>query len=281
MNEIDKIVNGSKDTVYAGLKSLLNNHYLSIREDDAVWISCTAVKLFETIEISKSKSIMDTVFLKSAHNKYLSTDIQGNVYWNKTEVGQFESFIPEKLGEGIYAFKTIFGKYLSVETSFFYGAYLSCKREVITQNCQFKVESLNLITCYIFKSIRNGKMWKVQKNNVIDCTSLFKKSFESFELVKMNQEKVALKSHNETFLSVDGGLVSCSKNMPGEHESFEIISVDDGLDNGGEGRKVMIKTWDGKFIYEKDDRLVSSGTDISNSTREFIMEKILINKQNV
>lgn len=269
---------------FIGLKPLTINKYISVRENNAITINCTAAKLFETIEISKSCSVPGTIVFKSAHNKYLSTTIDGKVSWDKESVGQLESFVPESFDNNVYAFKTIYGKYLSVESSFFYGPYLTCNKEIVYQACQFYVEGLDLTHCHTFKSIRNEMMWK-DYGMYVGCSSNYRKTCESFEFVNLDSGKVALKSYRGKFLSAEDDSMLCSKNTPGEHEVFEIIRLDESsndtaCDMPPSSEKVMIKTWDGKYIYEQGGCLVPSEKDIPNSTRHFIMEDIFINKNN-
>lgn len=280
----NNIIRGFNGTRFVGLKSLANNKYLSVRENNSVTINCTAVKLFETIEISKSRLVPNAIVFKSAHNRFLSTNIEGKVSWDKETVDEWESFIPESLGNDIFAFKTAYGRYLSVESSLFYGLYLSCHKETLSQDCQFLVEGLALTHCHTFKSIRNERMWK-NHDTYVDCTSTYKKTFESFEFVNLESGKVALKSHTGKFLTVEGDSLYCSKTTLGEHEAFEIVRLDESncdMDCGmsPSSEKVMVKTWDGRYVYEQGGRLVPSGKDIPNSTKHFLMEDTFINKNN-
>lgn len=267
------------DANFIALRSFYNNQYFSIREDNAIWVNRSEVKLFETIRIFKSHCVPGAITLKSAHNKYLSADIHGNVSWDRDGPGDLESFIPEQLDKGVYALKTIRGKYLSVERPRLHVLKppISCQREKIEENCKFKIEILDLIACYTFKSLGNEKVWRVSRKNSIDCSSNNKKTFESFKLIEMSNNKFALKSHKGTFLSAEGGSVSCSKIVAGEHESFEIVKMDNSLDNV-DGKKVMVKSWDGKFVCEKGGRLIIEEKDAPGVTKVFLMEEIFINR---
>ena len=123
------------------------------------------------------------IALKSHHGKYLSSNADGKITCNKTEIKDNENFILRPSGRFV-TIETRFCKYLSAQAS----GNLEGNKEEIGSNERFELKKTD-DNKYAFKSCY-GFYISAQRDGSIEVNRTAAKEFESFEITVLKIESL-------------------------------------------------------------------------------------------
>jgi len=164
---------------------------------------------------------MVSVSLKTFHNKFVVAEPNGNVLGNRDGAGPWESFLMtfDDKERNKVSFRSHHGKYLSLDSN----GLLTASKDTAGSNEWFEVvENKGVI------SLRgaNGKFVcaeKAEKNFIVGANSTEIKEYETFTFIHNLPSKIAIRSENGKFLSIDQeGVVLANQDAPGPTETFTV-----------------------------------------------------------
>ena len=123
------------------------------------------------------------IAIKSFHGKYLSSNSDGKITCNKTDLKDNENFILRPSGRFV-TIETKFGKYLSAQPN----GNLEGNKEEIGNNERFELKKTD-DNKYSFKSC-HGFYISAQKDGSIEVNRTVAKGFESFEIIVLKVESL-------------------------------------------------------------------------------------------
>ncbi|MBI5325226.1 MAG: caspase family protein [Ignavibacteriae bacterium] len=194
--------------------------------------SVGGLEMFYVIPVADHK-----IALKSMKGKYLSiADNTEQLKHNKDTAGPTEIFEIVDLDENKIALKAYNGKYITAIEG---GKHdVSANRDKILKWEVFDMLKLRhawlkSFNGYLISAVNGG-------GDKIIVNGQKQEKNENFEFVKVNKNKIALKSNNGNFLSIENGVANAMGGGVGSNEIFEFIELDN--------NKFALKANNGRYL---------------------------------
>ncbi|MFA6571069.1 MAG: caspase family protein [Bacteroidota bacterium] len=194
----------------------------------------TTNEVFDVIPVGERK-----VALRSPKGKYLNaTEDEKEVYADRDSIGKNETFEIVELEGDKVGFKTAHGKFLCAE----WGGdnLVAANRTKIDVWEVFSFIKLRQVALKTF----NGQVLNIDSDKELKAKGrLMQKKQEDniyIEFVKLNRNKVALKSQTGFYLGVNGDKIYAEYTNPGNKSTFELVEL--------EKNKIALKAQNGKYL---------------------------------